>query len=141
MIKASDGRTLAAFLVSFALLAAPAAATQAPAPAVETQPARQLFVVHYRPGTAWVAGRPMHEQNLRPHGLYYRDLLRQGRVVAGGGFVGEDGGLAILRAADRAEAEAMLAADPAIRDGIFAAELRQWAPRFGGVGPLVEPSR
>lgn len=140
MINARDRRILPAFFLGLALFGAPGAA-QAPSAPTEAQPAHQLFVIHYRPGPAWAAGRPMHEQNLRPHGLYYRDLLQQGRVFAGGGFVGEDGGMAIIRAASRADAEAVLAADPAVRDGIFAAELRQWSPRFVADGPLVERPR
>ncbi|WP_114953316.1 YciI family protein [Sphingosinicella terrae] len=140
MIQALGRRILPTLFLGLTLFGTPAAA-QAPSPPTEAQPDRQLFVIHYRPGPAWVAGRPMGEQNLRPHGLYYRDLLQQGRVFAGGGFVGEDGGLAIIRAASRAEAEAILAADPAIRDGIFAAELRQWSPRFVADGPLAERPR
>ena len=83
----------------------------------------------------------MREQDLRAHGAYHARLLREGRSFAGGGYVGEDGGLAIVRAASVEEARAMLAADPAIASGVFAAELRQWAPRFHGDGPLVERPR
>ncbi len=83
----------------------------------------------------------MRQRNLREHGAYHAVLVRDGRSVAGGGYVGEDGGMAIVRAADVAEAQAMLAADPAIRDGVFVAELRQWQPRFHSTLPLVERPR
>jgi uncharacterized protein YciI len=119
------------------LLGAMPAAAQAP---VASEP-RQLFVIHYSPGPAWRLGRPMREQDLRAHGAYYAGLLRDGRAFAGGGYVGEDGGLAIIRAANLAEAQALLAADPAITSGVFVATLRQWAPRFHGDGPLVEGPR
>ena len=99
---------------------------------------RQLFLFLFRPGPAWRAGVPMREQDLRAHGAYHARLVREGRSVAGGGYVGEEGGMAIVRAADLAEAQAMLAADPAIQNGVFAAELRQWAPRFHSDAPLVE---
>ncbi len=116
----------------------------APAPAQPDPPAsapRQLFLFLYRPGPAWQAGRPMREQDLRAHGAYHARLLSEGRSFAGGGYVSEDGGLAIVRAASAEEARAMLAADPAIASGVFVAELRIWAPRFHGDGPLVERPR
>jgi uncharacterized protein YciI len=49
--------------------------------------------------------------------------------------------MAIIRAADRAEAEAVLAADPAIVNGVFAADIRHWQPRFDSGRPLTEPAR
>jgi len=122
------------------LPAAAAAQPSAPAAAPAGQP-RQLFLVLYRPGPNWVAGRPMREQDLRAHGSYYAGLLRDGRAFAGGGYVGEDGGMAILRAADIEEARAILAADPAILNGVFVAALRQWAPRFHSSSPLMEMAR
>ena len=129
------------FLALLLFAGAPAIAQQAPpGPAAETS-GRQLFIILYRPGPSWVAGRPMAQQNLREHGLYYRQLMEQGRVFAGGGYVGLDGGMGIIWAADRADAEAVLAADPAIRDGVFAADLRQWSPRFVADRPLIEPAR
>lgn len=115
-------------------------AAQPPAPGAAT-PARQLFLFLFRPGPAWQAGVPMRQQNLREHGAYHARLVNEGRSVAGGGYVGEDGGMAIVRAANRAEAEAMLAADPAIMNGVFVAELRQWQPRFHSPAPLVEGPR
>lgn len=122
------------WLLLLAIALAQPAAPDAPAPG---QP-RQLFLFLYRPGPAWRAGVPMRRQDLRDHGAYHARLVREGRSVAGGGYVGEEGGMAIVRAASRAEAEAMLAADPAIQSGVFAAELRQWSPRFYGEAPLVE---
>ncbi len=117
----------------------PLAAQQPASPAAT--PARQLFLFLFRPGPAWRQGVPMRQQNLREHGAYHSGLVQEGRSVAGGGYVGEEGGMAIVRAADLAEAQAMLAADPAIRNGVFVAELRQWAPRFHSDRPLVERPR
>lgn len=130
----------AVFLLALLLAGAEAQPAARTAPAAATAP-RQLFLFLYRPGPAWRAGRPMREQDLRAHGAYHAQLLREGRSFAGGGYVGEDGGLAIVRAASMDEARAMLAADPAIRNGVFVAELRQWSPRFHGAAPLVEGPR
>jgi uncharacterized protein YciI len=127
----------AILLLALMLAGAPALAQPEPAPAAP----RQLYLFLYRPGPAWRAGRPMREQDLRAHGAYHARLVREGRSVAGGGYVGEDGGMAIVRAASPDEARAMLAADPAIVNGVFVAELRQWAPRFHSEAPLVERPR
>ena len=117
-----------------------AISAQAPAEPAATAP-RPLFLFLFRPGPAWRAGVPMHQQDLRAHGAYHARLVREGRSVAGGGYVGEEGGMAIVRAASLEEAQAMLAADPAIQNGVFAAELRQWTPRFHSDTPLVEGPR
>lgn len=117
-------------------------AAQAPASPPPAAPAaRQLFLFIYRPGPTWIPGRPMAQQDLRAHAAYHAALVRDGRSVGGGDFRGMDGGMAIIRAANRAEAEAMLAADPAILNGVFAAEIRQWRPRFFSDRPLVETTR
>lgn len=129
------------WLLFLALLlgGAPASAQAAPEPAGIAP--RQLFLFLFSPGPAWRPGRPMREQDLRAHAAYHAGLLAEGRGFAGGGYVGEEGGLAIVRAADMAEARAILAADPAIINGVFVAELRQWAPRFHNDRPLVEGPR
>ena len=115
-----------------------AGAQPPPAPPSAAEQPRQLFLFLFRPGPAWRAGVPMPQQDLRAHAAYHARLVQEGRSVAGGGYVGEEGGMAIVRATNRAEAEAMLAADPAIRNGVFVAELRQWSPRFHSDAPLVE---
>ena len=123
------------------LLAAPACATpaaaQAPTPAAETA---NLFVVLYRPGPAWRTGQPMSAQ-LGPHGAYMRQLFDDGRLFAGGGYASNDGGMAMIRAADIAEARAILAADPAITGGVFEADLKHWRPRFRSESPIPPPPR
>lgn len=98
-----------------------------------------LFAFIYRPGPAWKPGLPMAQQDMRPHATYIAKLSAEGRVVAAGGWSGLDGGMAVLRAADEDEAARLLAADPAITSGLFLADLRRWAPRFGVDTDLVPP--
>ncbi len=123
-----------------ALLAAPILAAAAPAcAAAQTDApaaARQLFLFQYAPGPAWRAGAPMREQGLGPHAAYMAQLQSEGRLFAAGGYASDDGGMAIVMAADEPEARAMLAADPAIVSGIFVAELHHWQPRFRVDTPL-----
>lgn len=43
-----------------------------------SRPTRELFLFLFRPGPAWVAGRPMSRQDLRAHGAYHAALVRGG---------------------------------------------------------------
>jgi uncharacterized protein YciI len=117
--------------IAVALLAAPGCAA-----AQSGEATMQLFLFQYAPGPAWRPGVPMRQQGLGPHAAYMQRLQDEGRLFAGGGYVGADGGMAIVSAASVDEARALLAADPAITSGIFIAELRQWLPRFRTQAPL-----
>lgn len=117
-------RLILAALFVFAAFASAQAGTAA------ATDARALFIFAYSPGPAWVAGKPMREQNLLPHGRYISALHKEGRIFAAGGYADGDGGVALVWAKDRAEADGILAADPAIVEGLFVAEIRAWAPRF-----------
>lgn len=113
----------------------PVAAQPAPPPTAVSPPpalpAEPLFALVYRRGPAWIAGKPMHEQQLGGHFRYMQGLQREGRLVAAGPFADTDGGMALVRARDRAAALALLAADPAIVDRIFVAEVRNWSVALG----------
>ncbi|MBA3677154.1 MAG: hypothetical protein H0W74_07085 [Sphingosinicella sp.] len=127
--------------LSVALILACGLAWVRPAYAQEnaTAPAQAgpaLFAILYRPGPGWKAGLPMQKQALREHAQYYQTALRQGRVFAGGALAKIDGGLAILRMSSLDEAEAFLAADPALLNGTFVGEVHAWTPRFVADGPL-----
>jgi uncharacterized protein len=97
-----------------------------------SMPDANLFVFVYRRGPGWIAGRSVNEQPLRGHVDYLGQLFAQGRVLFGGPFLDEEsGGLTVVRAANQNEAEALLASDPALRDGIFEATVRPWLAAFG----------
>lgn len=135
-------RLLIAVMAAGLTVAAPVAAQEpaapvAPAPAADVA---TLFVITYRPGPAWRTGGPIHEQALGPHVAYVTQLMAQGRVHGGGPFVGSDGGMMILRAADRAEAEATAQADPAVTAGVFTHQIEQWTPLFRARTPLPAPA-
>jgi hypothetical protein len=75
---------------------------------------RKTYAFMYAPGPQWVAGRPGPQQNLGAHRAYIADLCARGRVLFGGTFLDEaGGGFAVVRAQNRDEASARLAADPA----------------------------
>ena len=127
-------RSVAIALTLVLMPACASAQSAAPAaPAESTQQAAgELFLFLYRPGPTWRAGVAMSQQEgMRAHGAFFRTLVEQGRVFAGGGFVDIDGGMAIVRAANMDEARALLATDPAVIAGTFVADVRHWRPRFG----------
>lgn len=86
----------------------------------------QLFVIQYTPGPTWDPEKPVFEQNLRAHGGYMKQLYDAGQLTHGGPFTDNSGGLSIIRADDLEAAQAILAADPAIIDGVFVATLHPW---------------
>lgn len=130
---------LALTLMLAGLAALPANAQ--PAAAGAPQP---LFVIIYRAGPAWKPGLPALQQPLAHHGVYVRKLAKDGTLIAGGPFDGVDGGMALLRAQDAAAARAILAADPAVTEGVMIGEVRAWTPLVGTgeavpIGPPPRP--
>jgi uncharacterized protein YciI len=92
---------------------------------------QKTYALIYAPGPQWLAGRPVTEQNLGPHRAYMAELYARGRVLLGGPFLDDaGGGVALLRAKGRDEATALLAADPAIREGVFTGVVRRWHAVF-----------
>jgi uncharacterized protein YciI len=99
----------------------PAAAQAPPAPAP-----KPTFLVVYRPGPAWLAGRPLREQPLREHGRYVLSLHSRGVLKFAGPFTDDAGGAMVVEAASDEEAAAIVAADPAVVTKVFVAERHPW---------------
>lgn len=125
---------LAAFV--FATMGQLRAGESAPAGSVEAEHSLPLYLFTYRPGPAWKAGAPMGRQNLATHAAYWKRMVAGGRAFAAGGFSTSEGGMAIVIAANIDEARAMLAADPAILNGVFTATIEEWTPRYRTNAPL-----
>lgn len=92
--------------------------------------AEPIFAILYRPGPAWIPGRPLREQALATHLAYMEDLFKAGRLVFAGPFLDDSGGAAFVRAAEAAAAEAIRDSDPAVLAGVFMAEVRPWMSMF-----------
>lgn len=86
----------------------------------------QTFLVIYRPGPAWIEGRPMAEQPLKEHGKYMLELYQVGQLHSAGPFTDDSGGAAVLQASDESEVRDLVNRDPAVADGVFVYELRPW---------------
>ena len=91
----------------------------------------RLFAILYRRGPAWIPGKPLLEQALKPHLAYMQNLFDSGRLVFAGPFLDESGGLAFLHASDEAEVAKVRDDDPAVQSGVFIGEVKVWMAVFG----------
>jgi uncharacterized protein YciI len=87
---------------------------------------KSTYLVVYRPGPAWLTGKPLAEQPLKDHGRYILSLYVKGSLKFAGPFSDNAGGAAAFEAPDEAQARAVVAADPAVTAGVFVAELHPW---------------
>jgi uncharacterized protein YciI len=126
MITRNVGLRISAVLMLF--IAVSASGSQAAA--AETTATEQFFVFIYSPGPAWKAGAPMREQPLGPHGRYMKELRDTGKLFAAGPLTDSNGGLVIVRAANRQSAQEMMTHDPAIVAGLFVGRLEPWMVIF-----------
>jgi uncharacterized protein len=97
-----------------------------------------FFVIAHHRGPAWRDGVGMLEQpGIEAHVGFMRSLDRRGVMVLGGPFMDADDaadpivGMAIVRAVDLAEAEALAAEDPSIELGLIRARVRAWNAAMG----------
>jgi uncharacterized protein YciI len=91
-----------------------------------SQSSTRTYLVVYRPGPAWVAGKPMAEQPLREHGKYMLSLYTSGSLKFAGPFTDNAGGAVAFEAVSDEAAQAVVAADPAVTSRVFVAELHPW---------------
>jgi uncharacterized protein YciI len=89
---------------------------------------KSTFLVLYRPGPAWAAGKHIREQPPKEHGKYLLGLFERGVLKSAGPFEDDTGAAIVLEAADAAEAEALIAGDPAVKARIFTHEIHPWSP-------------
>ena len=96
------------------------------ADAQQLEVANRTFLVIYRPGPAWLPGKPVTEQPLKEHGKYMLSLYISGSMKLAGPLTDNAGGAVLLDVADESEAKAIVAEDPAVKSGIFIYELHPW---------------
>lgn len=88
-----------------------------------------LYAVVIGPGPSWKKGQPL-KKGSDGHWKYWQDLHSKG-LVESAGPVGNDTGFALLRARNQREANAVIAADPAVRAGRFRGVARPYDPTIG----------
>lgn len=96
----------------------------------------RLYAVALGAGAAWKKGQPFKGPGLEQHRAYWRALHKDGRVAAAGPL-GDGSGLALIRARSQKEADALIAADPAVKARILAAVARPYAADLMSVPVLV----
>ena len=108
-------------------------APAAPAPIIAKG---RLFAVVLGPGSAWKKGQPFKGPGLDAHRLYWKGLYAEGRV-ASAGPLGDRSGLALIRAKNQKEADALLAADPAVKARVLAEVARPYSADLTSAAVLV----
>jgi len=92
----------------------------------ETRKMKSTYLVIYRPGPAWISGKPVTEQPLKEHGKYMLSLYKNGVLKFAGPFTDNAGGAVAFEAENEDEAKAVVAADPAVTSKVFLSELHPW---------------
>jgi uncharacterized protein YciI len=122
-------------LVAAALLLLAAFGWEQPEP---TPPPPKLFAIVFRTGPAWDAAKPAGQQAFMKEHSQNLGSLRKAEKIALGGRFGEFG-LVVVRAADMAEARAMLLGDPAVTNGVFQADVHPWSTIYEGCTSASSP--
>jgi uncharacterized protein len=73
-----------------------------------------------------VVDRAVYEPHLPAHLAYLQALKARGALVLSGPFADRTGGMVLISAASRAEAEAIAQADPLVSNRVDSYELREW---------------
>ena len=93
---------------------------------LQQQQTKAMYLVIYRPGPAWLVGKSVLEQPLKEHGKYMLNLYIKGSMKLAGPLTDDAGGAVLLAVADESEAKIIVAADPAVKSGIFVYEMHPW---------------
>jgi uncharacterized protein YciI len=84
------------------------------------------YLLIYRPGPAWLAGKPVADQPLREHGRYMLGLYVRGSMKLAGPLMDDAGGAVLLLVPNESEARDVVANDPAVKTGVLVPELHPW---------------
>jgi uncharacterized protein YciI len=87
---------------------------------------KSTFLVIYRPGPSWIEGKPVTQQVPKEHGKYMLQLYKDGLMKFAGPLTDDAGGAVVLEVADLSAANRVVADDPAVKAGIFVAEIHPW---------------
>jgi uncharacterized protein YciI len=73
-----------------------------------------------------VVDRAAYEPFLPAHRAYLQDLKARGALVLSGPFADRTGGMVLINAASREEAESIAEVDPLVANRVDTYELREW---------------
>lgn len=83
------------------------------------------FAILFTQGENWEKGKHIWEQDLEEHKVYWTQH-RKGKVIAGGPFMDDTGGLIIVEVESLEEAKELASYDPAVSNKIFHANVHPW---------------
>jgi uncharacterized protein YciI len=96
-----------------------------------------LYLLRHSPGLRWQAGAGFREQpGIEGHVAYMAEQSDLGRLVLGGPFLDDSGGMMVLRADSFEAARAIAEADPTVADGLLTVEVRPWMVAMSTVAGL-----
>jgi len=84
-----------------------------------------------------VVGRAVYEPYLPAHLAYLQELKARGALLLSGPFTDRTGGMVLVEAASREEAEAIVQADPLVANRVDSYELREWLITEGRPADIV----
>jgi len=87
---------------------------------------KQSFIVIYKPGLAWLAGKPTSEQPLKEHFQYLVGLYKSGILRMAGPFEDNTGGAAVFDVSGPDEAKNLADHDPSVMSRVFIYEMHPW---------------
>ncbi|MEZ4838696.1 YciI family protein [Flavobacterium sp.] len=86
-----------------------------------------FFVLFHTPGKNWVASLPFKEQpNVMEHVKYMSTFLESKKLIMGGPFLDNSGGMMIYSCEKIEEALKIANDDPCVKNGLLNVEVKQW---------------
>ena len=101
----------------------------------------KYYVFLHRPGPNWLTDKPITEQPLASHFQYMTQLESERKLVLGGGFLDGSGAMGVLVADSQAEAENIVAHDPAVREQVVTSSVHPWYVTVAGAIEKSSSSR
>ena len=108
------------------VLALATAAAASPALAADAPPPT-YFVLMHAPGPTWDHAKGFRDQpGVAAHLGYMSGYADKGRIVMGGPFLDNSGGMMIFDVATIEEARAIAEGDPTVKSGLLTVTVRPW---------------
>jgi len=93
----------------------------------------ESFLLLYRPGPGWLAGKPASQQPLQEHMSYVMNLHGAGTLRFVGQFMDDTGGTLLLNVPTKSDAIAIADSDPAVQAQVFVYDVHPWQIVLGGL--------
>jgi uncharacterized protein YciI len=91
-----------------------------------------LFVIFHSPGPKWDFLKSFREQtNIMEHVMYFSKFDEEKKLVLGGPFLDNSGGMAVLKVSSQEEAQKIAQEDPTVVSGLLIATVKPWMAAMG----------